>query len=147
MRITGKYRLPDILFKSFSSLKAHKGSLININCVEGLSDEFTKISLICECTDSVNDVTMSKLLYKINQNSSKVSFVFPSRIPENIPSIFIDRKNNIYPGSQNGLVIISNGKLKAVRLMNPTFPFKQVLSIYTTTDRVLCLFAPGGIAS
>jgi len=88
---------------------------------------------------------MSNGLYKINQNSSKVSFFFPSRIPEYIPSLFIDRKNNIYPCSQNGLVIISNEKLKAVRLMNPTFPFKQVLSIYTTTDRVLLLFAPGGL--
>ena len=145
MKITGKYRLPVILFLSFSTLKAHKGSLTNIICIEGLSDEFSKISLICESTDSVNYVTMSNGLYKINQNSSKVSFVFPSRIPENIPSIFIDRKNNIYPGSQNGLVIISNGKLKAVRLMNPTFPFKQVLSLYTTTYRVLWLFVPGGL--
>ena len=88
---------------------------------------------------------MSNGLYKINQNSSKVSFVFPSRIPEYITSLFTDRKNNIYPCSQNGLVIISNEKLKAVRLKNPTFPFKQVLSIYTTTDRVLLLFVPGGL--
>ena len=113
----------------------------------GLPVEVSKINVICESADGVIYVGTSNGLFKINQNSTKVSPVFPSQITKNILSLFIDQKNTIFVGSQNGLTIISNEKLKFVQLENPTFPFNQVLSIYKTADGVLWLLTPGGIAS
>jgi len=66
-----------------------------------LPDEVANISVNFENTNGVISVGMSNGYYKLNQNSSKVSPVFLCRIPENIPLLFIERKNNTPYGSQN----------------------------------------------
>ncbi|MDD4991938.1 MAG: helix-turn-helix domain-containing protein [Paludibacter sp.] len=110
-------------------------------------EEVNKINAISDSKDGVMYVGTSNGLYKINQNSSKIVPVFPSQITQNVLSLFVDPKNNIYVGLQNGLAVISGDKLKSVQPETSTFPFNQVLSIHMTKDGLLWLLTPGGIAS
>lgn len=113
----------------------------------GLPDGVNKINVICEDTDGVMYIGTSNGLFKINQNYSEATPVYPSQITKNVLSLFIDRKNKVYVGLQNGLVIISGDKLKSVQLETSVFPFNQVLSIYMTKDGLLWLLTPGGMVS
>jgi ligand-binding sensor domain-containing protein/AraC-like DNA-binding protein len=112
-----------------------------------LSKEATKIFAINETHDGVIYVATSNGLYTKQRNSSTLNLVYSTQITKNVFSILIDKKDNIYVGTQDGLAIISQGKLKSIQTQNTTFPFNQVLSIYQTNDGVLWLLTPGGIAS
>lgn len=112
-----------------------------------LPDGVNKINVIGESKDGVVYIGASNGLYKINKNNSEIVRVLPSQITANVISLYVDQKNNIYVGAQNGLIIITGEKHKTVQLESSTFPFNQILSIYMTHDGLLWLLTPGGIAS
>jgi len=112
-----------------------------------LPENVIKISAISESKAGEIYVGTSNGLYKINENCSKASPVYPSQITTSILSLFSDQKNNLYIGTPNGLAIISQEKLKFVQPENPAFPFNQVLSIYKGEDGLLWLLTPGGVVS
>jgi len=112
-----------------------------------LPEEVARINAFGESKEGIIYVGASNGLYKINQNSPDIVSVLPSNIAVNVLSLSIDPKNNIYVGTQNGLIIISGEKQKSVQLESAVFPFNQVLSIHRSLDGLLWLLTPGGIAS
>lgn len=115
--------------------------------IYNLPKEVNKVYAINETHDGVIYVATSNGLYTITRNSSIVKRIYSSKITKNVFSIVIDSKENIYVGTQDGLIIISKGGLKMIQTQNMTFPYNQILSIHQATDGILWLLTPGGIVS
>jgi len=110
-------------------------------------DEISKVNAIAQSKAGLFYVATSNGLYTINQNDQQANRVFSSQIKSTVFAIYIDNKDNIYLGTENGLSIISGAEIKSFKIQNKPLSDDKILSSQQMSDGKVWLFPPAQIAS
>lgn len=89
----------------------------------------------------------SKGLYTLNINNTVLESVLPSLNSNTIYSLYIDRLQNIYAGTDDGLVILSKDTVQRIKVQSRDFPFDQIIAIEYISEQLMWLLTPGGIVA